>query len=58
MIHGADALVTWNMADIARPKMRRVASELAGELGIQGIPLGTPQEILRWLESAIRSSRV
>lgn len=45
----ADALATWNMKDLARPRMREVLRRVCRALGYNEPRVETPQEIGQWL---------
>ena len=49
----ADALVTWDIHDLARPKTRTVVHAYARRLGLPVPLIGTPQEVAAWLDVRI-----
>jgi transposase InsO family protein len=51
---GADALVTWNLQDLAREHTRRILRDYCWEHGHPELRVGTPVEVGRWLGVKIR----
>lgn len=49
MLHSCDALVTWNLRDLAREKLREVVRQVARSRNLAAPVVGTPLEIARWL---------
>ncbi|HLY74108.1 MAG TPA: PIN domain-containing protein [Planctomycetota bacterium] len=49
----AEALVTWDVGQIARAHTRRIVDEYCWRLGIPAVRLGTPIEVGRWLDVKI-----
>ena len=50
----ADALVTWDMGDLARPRTRLIVGAYLRGLGRADIPIETPEGVARWLGVKIR----
>jgi len=44
----ADAVVTWNLRDLARPRMREVLRAVCSRRGYNQPKVGTPQEVSQW----------
>lgn len=53
IVSRVDALVTWNIRDLARPWTRRVVSDFCWERGLPELRIGNPQEVGRWLNVEI-----
>ena len=51
---GADALVTWNMGDLARPHTRMIVRGFCRRNGLPDIRIDSPVEVARWLGVRIR----
>lgn len=49
----ADALVTWNLSDLARPHTRRIVRDYCWQRGLPEMRVGSPQEVGRWLDVAM-----
>lgn len=49
----ADALVTWNLSDLARPHTRGIVSDYCWQRGFPEMRIGSPQEVGRWLNVAM-----
>lgn len=49
ILYPCDALVTWNLRDLAREKLRKVAGRIAASRGLVAPVVGTPLEVARWL---------
>jgi len=54
LLADAEALVTWDVDDLARPRPRTIVHAYARRLGIPAPLIGTPQEVATWLEIRIR----
>lgn len=50
----ADALVTWDMGDLARPRTRMIVGAYLRGLGRAGIRIETPEGVAQWLGVKIR----
>ncbi len=48
-----DAVVTWNMADLARAHTREVLRDYCWRYGIPEIRIGNPSEVAGWLDVEI-----
>lgn len=48
-----DALITWNLRDLARPHTRKIVSDYCWQCGIPGLRIGNPQEVGQWLNVEI-----
>jgi hypothetical protein len=53
LIGQADALVTWNLADLARPHTRQIVSDYCWRRGLAEMRIGDPIEVGRWLDVRI-----
>lgn len=53
ILGAADALVTWDIRDLARPLTRDAAGRVSRHRGLRAPLIGTPEEIARWLNLAI-----
>lgn len=49
MLHSCDALVTWNLRDLARGKLRQVAGIVALQRNLVAPFVGTPLEVAPWI---------
>ena len=54
VLSGADALVTWDVHDLARERPRVVVHAFAVRRGLRAPLIGTPQEVAEWLGIRIR----
>ncbi len=54
VLSGADALVTWDVDDLARERPRVVVHAFAVRRGLRAPLIGTPQEVGPWLGLKIR----
>ena len=55
IVGDADALATWDEADLARPKLRRIVAVFARERGVRAPYMGTPPEVIKdWFGDSIR----
>ena len=45
VVHGMDALVTWNMADLTKLKTKRTVAALCRLLGYKELELVTPEQV-------------
>jgi predicted nucleic acid-binding protein len=54
LIGKADALVTWNLADLARPHTRQIVRDYCWRHGLPEMRIGDPIEVGRWLDVRIR----
>ena len=54
LLADADALVTWDVDDLARPRPRTIVHAYARRLGMPAPLIGTPQEVSTWLDIGIR----
>ncbi len=58
IVSGADVLVTWDEADLARDKTRRLVRALCRRRGWEPLDIATPEEVLdEWLGIKIPSWR-
>lgn len=49
MLSGADALITWDSADLAKPKTRNIAAQWARERRRAPLRIGKPEDVAAWL---------
>lgn len=49
VVGSADALVTWDLHDLASPQMRRILHRVVKRLDLPEPRIGTPLEVAKWL---------
>ena len=54
IVGGADFLVSWDRADLARDRTRKVVRDYGQRTGTKVPRIGTPEEVARWLGLRIR----
>jgi predicted nucleic acid-binding protein len=54
LLADADALVTWDTDDLARPRPRTIVHAYARRMGMPAPLIGTPEEVATWLDIRIR----
>ena len=52
MIHGIDALVSWDLHDLACGGTRKAVERIAAERRLTATYVGTPREVATWLTTA------
>ena len=53
VVGGADALITWDLRDLAREQTRKVLRDYCWRQGLAEIRIGTPIEVAKWLDVKI-----